>query len=142
MEAALDRGYYQELLTRAAALPSEDRAVVEPLLRHAAETFRRQLFARGHLHYGLAPEVLAQFDDACAARDSEIPAEAVAANQLHRLANQAMRRNPIGLGTVIGYVTLRQIEIANLITISEGLRLGLPAETIRARMTPRSLAHV
>ena len=86
--------------------------------------------------------MLAPFEDTGAVRDSEMPAEAAAANQLYRLANRAMRRNPIGLGTVVGYVTLRQIEIANLTTISEGLRLGLPAEIIRARMTPRSMVHV
>ena len=142
MEAALDRGYYQELVARTAALRSSDKAVVEPLARHAAETFRRQLLARGQFNYGVAPELLAQFEGTTAGRVSEIPAEAAAANQLYRLANRATRRNPIGLGMVVGYVTLRQIEIANLTTISEGLRLGLPAEIIRARMIPRSIDHV
>ena len=86
--------------------------------------------------------MLAQFAGTVQVRVSEMPAEATAANQLYRLANRAMRRNPIGLGTVVGYVMLRQIEIANLTTISEGIRLGLPAEMIRARMTPRSVDHV
>lgn len=142
MEAALDRGYYQELLTRAEALPSEEHAVVEPLLRHAAETVRRQWLARGQMNYSLTAEDLALFAEAGTGQISEMPDEASASNQLYRLANQAMRRNPIGLGTVIGYVILRQIEIANLITISEGIRLEVPAEMIRARMIPRSVVHV
>ena len=142
MEAALDRGYYQELLTRAAALSREERAVVEPLLRHAATTFRNQLLARGIANYGLKPEELAPFAKVGALQVSAVQDEASAAHQLVRLANRAMRRNPIGFGAVIGYVTLRQIEIANLITISEGLRLGLLAEMIRERMITGSTVHV
>ncbi len=142
MEAALDRGYYQELVARTAALRSADKAVVEPLVCHQVETFQRRLLGRGQFNYGLTPEELAEFTGTVTVRVSELPAEAAAANRLYLLANRAMRRSPIELGTVVGYVVLRQIEIANLATISEGLRLGLSAEMIRARLTPRSMDHV
>lgn len=141
MKAALDRGYYQELIVRATALRQADRAVIEPLVCYEAEDFRRTLLARGAINYGLAPEVLAQFAGTAAVRRCETPTEP-ATNRLYQLANRAMRRNPISVGTVVGYVTLRRIEIANLTTLSEGLRLRLPAENIRTRVTPRSMVHV
>ena len=125
MEAALDRGYYRELLARAAGLPED----IERLVRHEAETFQRSLLARGRANYGLATEVLAQFQVL-----DKIPAKPT---ERYRLANRAMRRSPTGLGTVMGYVILRRIEIANLTTISEGIRLGLSDEIIR-----RSVIHV
>lgn len=71
--------------------------------------------------------------------------EALAWNRFARLANRAFRRSHIGLGAVVGYVALRRVEIANLITLSEGVRAGIAGETIRARMTPRAgleAAHV
>jgi len=51
-----------------------------------------------------------------------------------RLANLAFRQSHMGLGAVIGYAGIRRVEAANLITISEGIRKGMAAETIRARM--------
>lgn len=142
MEAALDRGYYRELLARMEKLPETDKALLEPLVCHEAGTFQRSLFARGRLNYGLAPEVLAPFSVIGPVQFGELPAEAAAWNRLYRLANRAMRGSPTGLGTVVGYVVLRRIEIANLTTLSEGLRLGLSDESIRARMIPRSATHV
>jgi len=71
--------------------------------------------------------------------------EALAWNRFARLANRAFRRSHIGLGAVVGYVGLRRVEIANLITLSEGIRAGVASEAIRARMTPRAgleAAHV
>ena len=123
MEAVLDQRYYRELLARAAAL-TED---VQRLVRHEAEEFQRALFARGQANYGLTPAVLAQF-----AVLDEITAKVT---ERYRLANRAMRRSPTGLGTVVGYVMLRRIEIANLTTISEGIRLELSEEIIRRRVT-------
>ena len=142
MEAALDRGYYRELLVRAEKLPETDKALLAPLVRHEAETFQRSLFARGRLNYGLAPEVLTQFAVTRTVQPGELPEEAAAWNRLYRLANRAMRGSPTGLGMVVGYVALRRIEIANLTMLSEGLRLGLSDESIRARMIPRSATHV
>lgn len=58
--------------------------------------------------------------------------------RLFRLANRAFRQSHIGLGAVIGYAVLRRIEVANLITISEGIRGGFSAGSIRERLTPRA----
>jgi vacuolar-type H+-ATPase subunit C/Vma6 len=71
--------------------------------------------------------------------------EALAWKRLVRLANRAFRQGHMGLGSVVGYAVLRRAEVANLITLSEGLRLGLAAETLRVRLMPRGegeVAHV
>ncbi len=142
MEAALDHAYYRELLLRMEALREEERMVVEPLVRFEAASFQHQLLARGQLNYGLTPDNLAQFELGGVSHANELPATAVTRDRLYRLANRAMRCSPSGLGTVVGYVALRRVELANLTTLSEGLRLGLSGESIRARMTPRSVTHV
>lgn len=70
---------------------------------------------------------------------------ALAWNRYLRLANRAFRSSPIGFGAVVGYVGLRRMETANLITLSEGIRFGLSSETIDGRMIPRTdvgVAHV
>ncbi|HWH68765.1 MAG TPA: V-type ATPase subunit [Candidatus Sulfotelmatobacter sp.] len=61
--------------------------------------------------------------------------ETLAWNRFRRLANRAFRRSPTGLGLVIGYVNLRRVAVANLITLSEGLQTG--TADIRARLIPR-----
>jgi len=72
----------------------------------------------------------------------EAPAlEALAWKRFFRLANLAFRKSHIGLGTIMGYVGLRRVEVANLITISEGIRTGVAAEIIRTRLIPRGV-HV
>lgn len=53
-----------------------------------------------------------------------------------RLANQAFRRSHTGFGVVAGYVGIRRIEAANLITLSEGIRAGMTSDAIRSRMNP------
>lgn len=70
--------------------------------------------------------------------------EALAWTRFLRLANRAFRRSHLGVATIIGYVGIRRIEVANLITLSEGVRLGLSAAAIRARLIPRKevLANV
>jgi vacuolar-type H+-ATPase subunit C/Vma6 len=60
--------------------------------------------------------------------------EARGEDRLARLAARALRRGPLGLGTVIGYLGLRRVEVANLVTLSEALRAGLPEDQVRARM--------
>lgn len=52
-----------------------------------------------------------------------------------RLANTAFRRSHMGVGAVAGYFGLRRVEIANLITLSESIRLGLDAREMRMHMT-------
>ena len=51
-----------------------------------------------------------------------------------RLANRAFRQSHMGLASVFGYISLRRMEVANLITLSEGVRKGMPADVIRSRM--------
>jgi vacuolar-type H+-ATPase subunit C/Vma6 len=64
--------------------------------------------------------------------------EGLAWNRFFRLANLAFRQSHMGLGTIMGYVGLRRVETANLITISEGIRSNMAAETIRGRLIPRT----
>ena len=68
---------------------------------------------------------------------SEVALEALAWKRFQRLANGAFRRDHMGLGAVVGYAGLRRVETANLITLSEGIRTGMTAEAIRARLVPR-----
>ena len=65
--------------------------------------------------------------------------EGLAWNRFFRLANLAFRLSHMGLGTIMGYMGLRRVETANLITISEGISSGLAAETIRGRLIPRTM---
>jgi vacuolar-type H+-ATPase subunit C/Vma6 len=71
--------------------------------------------------------------------------EALAWKRYLRLANGAFRRSHLGVGAVAGYFGVRRVEIANLITLSEGIRLGADQRETRARMIPRAereVAHV
>jgi len=63
--------------------------------------------------------------------------EDLAWQRYHRLANTAFRRSHMGFGVVVGYVALRRLEVANLITISAGMRTGAGEDGLRARMVPR-----
>ncbi len=62
--------------------------------------------------------------------------EALAWQRYRALANRAFRRAPIGWGAVAGYVALRRLEVANLVTVSEGVRLGVPEDEVRRRLVP------
>jgi len=64
--------------------------------------------------------------------------EGLAWNRFFRLANLAFRRSHMGLGAIVGYTGLRRVEVANLITISEGIHSGMAAEKIRGRLIPRT----
>lgn len=178
-EAALDRGYFLELLAALEALPSSDHETVRAIVLQEVDIFHLMLVARGRFGYGLTPEQLAplhvpgsaitrtRFAEWLADADlsavaghalgiviDTLPAargassqetvavdpttlEALAWERFWRLANRAFRRGQMGLGVVIGYVGLRRIEVANLITLCEGIRLGMPGERIRARLIPR-----
>lgn len=185
-EAALDSGYFQELLIRTSRLRSEDGEIIRPVVLQETNIFQLMLLVRGRFQSGLAPETLTPlcvpgsgaagewFAAMLAASDlsaavkcvagivlDELPAEdsaretsattdpaaveALAWKRFLRLANGAFRRSHLGLGAVVGYACLRRLEAANLITVSEGIRTGLPAENLRARLTPRTdleVAHV
>lgn len=64
--------------------------------------------------------------------------EALTWRRFLRLANGAFRRSHMGLAAAVGYLEIRRIEVANLITLSEGIRLGAEVEKIRARLIPRT----
>ena len=64
--------------------------------------------------------------------------ETLAWNRYARLANMAFRRGNIGLGAVIGYAGLRRVETANLITLSEGIRMGVRNDELRQSLTART----
>jgi len=53
-----------------------------------------------------------------------------------RLARRTFREGATGLAVLVGYAALRRVEVRNLTTLSEGIRLGLPTETIRAHLVP------
>jgi len=59
-----------------------------------------------------------------------------------RLSNNAFRRSHMGMGTIMGYIGIRRIEVANLITISECIRKKMPVDAIRTRLIPRNSFEV
>jgi hypothetical protein len=88
--------------------------------------------------------VLRRLDTAKAAPDLSA-IEALAWKRYLRLANRAFRRSHLGVAAVAGYFGIRRVEVANLITLSEGIRLGVKEQETRARMIPRGeteVAHV
>jgi len=68
--------------------------------------------------------------------------EVLALERFHRLANRIFRRTPVGLDVVAAYVALKRIELANLITLSEGIRAAAAPEAIRRRLIPRQAGGV
>lgn len=178
LEAALDRGYFHELLNRAERLSVADQELVLPILFQEVDAFHLMLVVRGKYNYGLTPELLLplhvrgsgitseRFSAMLAAPDivsaaslaigraiDDLPSEhgpggvsdTVDASLLEtlvwrryaRLSNRAFRRRHMGLAAVVGYVGIRRVEVANLITLSQGLGTGMAAETLRARLHPR-----
>ena len=178
-EAALDAGYFRELLIRVERLPAAEKELIEPIARQEVEMFHLMLAVRGKFNHGLTAEslsplrvpgsgaaaerfkaMLAAPDIAAAAKlglghsFDELPAaratgetavtldpailEALGWRRFLRLANGAFRRSHMGLAAVVGYLEIRRVETANLITLSEGIRTGVAAEKIRARLIPRT----
>ena len=60
--------------------------------------------------------------------------EHLAWKRFGRLANLAFRKSHIGLAAVLGYVGIRRLEVANLVTLSEGIQKAMTAEAIRDRL--------
>ena len=147
MEAVLNRAYFIEWAVRTSRLPAADQAAVTPLVNDEIATFNAYLESRGRSVYGLSDEIAARLRVPNASgkgRKSSVAAttEAAAWTRFRHLANRAMRGSPTGLGTVAGYTALRRVEITNLTTLSEGIRLGMPEEAIRARMITGEVHHV
>ncbi len=183
LEAALDAGYFQELLVRNHQLRSGEPEMIKPMISQEANLFQFLLVVRGKFNFGLtvetlmpllvsrqagewlhavlsAPDILSaakglvgividalpatsQSADRTTVEISDI--EAFAWQRYLRLANLTFRRSHMGVGAVAGYFGVRRMEIANLITLSEGIRLGLSEPDARARLLPRTdleVAHV
>jgi vacuolar-type H+-ATPase subunit C/Vma6 len=68
--------------------------------------------------------------------------EALAWNRYLRLASRGFRRSHMGLGAVVAYAAIRRIELANLITLSEGIRTEMAPDVIRSRLVPTSTEAV
>lgn len=64
--------------------------------------------------------------------------EALCWRRYARLAGRALRRGHMDTGAVAAYISLRRIETANLISVSEGLRLGARAGELARRLIPRA----
>lgn len=62
--------------------------------------------------------------------------EKLAWQRFLRLSNNAFRQSHMGLGAVVGYMGIRFVETANIITISEAVRQNVPSEAIRTRLLP------
>jgi len=52
------------------------------------------------------------------------------------LASRTFRQSRTHFGTIAGYIGLRRMETANLITLTEGIRCLVPEDSIRHRMIP------
>jgi len=177
LEAALDSGFFHELLARTRRITDTDSEVIKSLIFQEANIFQLMLGVRGKFHYDRPPESLRPlrvagggsdewFNALLAAPDilaaakcvvgrvlDELPPEratgesatadpaaleALAWKRFLRLANSAFRRSHMGLGAVVGYAGIRRVEVANLITLSEGIRAGMEPEKLRARLIPRT----
>ena len=62
--------------------------------------------------------------------------EALAWNRYLQLAHRAFRRSHMGLGAVVAFAAIRRIELANLITLSEGIRTNIEPDVIRSHLVP------
>lgn len=136
--ALIARGRFFHQLTPELLLPFHIDGTAITTKRFAAMLDDPDLATAAKRAIGIAIDVLPPSVTASAL-------ESCATNRLRRLANQAFRRDPTGIGAVVGFIVLRRIEAANLITLSEGIRLGIAGDALRARMIPRSdqeAAHV
>ncbi len=160
-EARLDRDYLREMAARAAALGGEDGELAGLLCAQEAAVFNLELAARGINFHGFEKgallELLASGPGLGPKRFPELPGSgaesegagpeqdglAAAWRRCARLAARSFRRGHMEFGAAAGYVALRRAETSNLITVAEGLRLGLAAEEILRRLVPLSLeGHV
>jgi len=108
-----------------------------------AQAFSGMLAARdlGEAVRGAGREVLDEVSPAGQAGESAgigpADLEALAWNRYWRMANALFRRSHMGIGAVVAYAAIRRVELANLITLSEGIRAGMAPEAIRRRLIPR-----
>lgn len=69
--------------------------------------------------------------------------EALARRRYGRLAFRALRGDHLGFGAAAAYLALRRLETADLVTLAQGLRLGVSAAELERRLAPGlEAAHV
>lgn len=156
-EAALDGAWLEGMLQRASKLAREDSELVRDLVVQETRIFHLVLVFRGRAQQKLDPAELSalrvelgaaerrRFASAIAdprimltsaaggAAEGSV-AESAAWSRFLHLANRAFRRSPMGEGVVAGYTAIRRVELANLITVSEGIRAHVPAPQLRSRL--------
>ena len=167
LETALDAGYLAELLRRAArcrgdeggvaALADQETATFLTMLAlRGSGNYRlpadvldafyvegaplsRTAFAR--LAAASLPDAIGLASgvafDALPPDAAVHDVEAACWSRYLRLANRLFRRGHMNVAAVAGFLCIRRIEVANLITLSEGLRLGMDGRELRARLIPR-----
>lgn len=62
--------------------------------------------------------------------------ELLAWTRYHRLAARVFRQGHMRFAELVGYAGLRRLEVANLITVSEGIRAGFAPSELRHRLIP------
>jgi vacuolar-type H+-ATPase subunit C/Vma6 len=119
----------------AAISPDRWRAMLaETSLRAAAEHATGKTLDPLPPESGGTGEAVGQLDPAAL--------ESLARNRLARLANRTFRRSHMGIAAVVAYVVLRRAEVANLITLSEGLRASTAEGTLRQRLAPEAQPEI
>lgn len=88
----------------------------------------------GRIAVGLAVDSLPQDEKIVTAATLE----ALAWNRHYRLANRTFRRSHMGLGAIVAYAAIKRVELANLIRLIEGIRMGFDPRQIRRRLIPRT----
>ena len=64
--------------------------------------------------------------------------EGAAWDRYLRLSRRIWAADPVATSSTIGYAGIRRIEVANLITLSEGLRMGVEPKRLRSFLAPHS----
>jgi len=142
------RGRFSHRLEATALLPMHVSGTGIPRERFTAMLADPDLHTAATRALGRALDVLPSAPGKSGETSSAVaPAdlETLAWNRFLRLANRAFRRSHMGLAAVVAFVEMRRVEVANLITLSEGIRAQLPGERVRARLIPRRTleeAHV
>lgn len=63
--------------------------------------------------------------------------EGAAWDRYLQLARRIWSADPVASSAIIGYAGIRRIEVANLVTLSEGLRMGVEPRRLRSFLAPR-----
>lgn len=62
--------------------------------------------------------------------------EGAAWDRYLKVAKRIWSSDPIGINAIIGYIGIRRIEVSNVVTLSEGLRLGVESSRLRSYLVP------